>query len=71
MLNDLKLDSSSIISNVTITLFSNYKSMTAKHKIQQPRKVLESKILKHVKIVSYDDKINNYIFLTLEYELLI
>ena len=49
MLKDLKLDSSSIISNVTITLFSNYNSMTAKHKIQQPRKVLESKILKHIK----------------------
>ena len=70
MLKDLNLDSSSIRSKVTITLFSNYKSMTAKHKIQQPRKVLASKILKHIKNVSYDDKINKYTFLTLEYELL-
>ena len=44
MLKDFKLDSSSIIGNVTITFFSNYKSMTAMHKFQQPRKVLESKI---------------------------
>ena len=49
MLKDIKVDSSSIISNVTITLFSKYKSMAAKHKIQQPRKLLESKILKHIK----------------------
>ena len=49
MLRDIKLDSSSIISNVTITLFSNYNSMTAKHKFQQPRRVLESKLLKHKK----------------------
>ena len=70
MLRDIKLDSSSIISNVMITLFSNYKSMTAKHKIQQPRRALESKLLKHIKNVSYNDKINKYDFLTLEYELL-
>ena len=44
MLRYIKLDSSSIISNVTITLFSNCKSMTAKHKLQQPRRVLESKL---------------------------
>ena len=70
MLRDNKLDSSSLISNVMITLFSSYKSMTAKHKIQQPRRVLESKLLKHIKNVSYNDKIKKYNFLTLEYELL-
>ena len=42
MLRDIKLDSSSIISNVMTTLFSNYNSMTAKHKLEQPRRVLES-----------------------------
>ena len=70
MLRDIKLDSSSIISNIMITLFSNYKSMTVKHKLQQLRRVLESKLLKHIKNVSYDDKINKYNFLTLEYKLL-
>ena len=49
MLSGIKLDSSSIVSNVTITLFSKYKTMTAKHRFQQKRRVLESKILKHIK----------------------
>ena len=44
--------------------------MTAKHIIQQPRRVLESNFLKHIKNASYDDKIIKYNFLTLEYELL-
>ena len=44
--------------------------MTAKHKLQQPRRVLESKLLKHIKNSSYDDKMNKYNFLTLAYELL-
>ena len=70
MLKDIKLDSSSIIGNVSITLFSNYKSMTTKQNLQQPRRVLESKLLKYIKNMSYDDKINKYNFLTLEYELL-
>ena len=70
LLRDIKIDSSSTISNVTITLLSNYKSMTAKHKLQQPRRILESKLLKHIKNASYDEKIINYNFLTLEYELL-
>ena len=70
MLRDIKLDSFSIISNVTTTKFSKYKTMTAKHKRQQPRKVLESRLLKHIKNASYDDKTNKYNFPALEYELL-
>ena len=70
MLKVIKLDSSSIISDVTITFFSNYKSMTARHKLQQPRKDLESKILKHIKNASDDDKETKYNFLAREYELL-
>ena len=68
MLSGIKLDSSSIIGNVTITLSSKYKTMTAKHRFQQPRRVLESKLLKHIKNASYDDKTNKYNFLTLENE---
>ena len=70
MLSGIKLDSSSIINNLTITLFSKYKSMAAKHRIQQPRRVLESKVIKHIKNASYNDKTNKYNFLTLAYELL-
>ena len=69
-LSDIILYSSTIISDVTITFFSNYKSMTAMHKLQQPRKVLESKILKHIKNASGDDKETKYNFLAREYELL-
>ena len=55
MLSGNKLDSYSIMSNLTKTLFSQYKTITTKHRIQQPRKVLESKLLKHIKNASYDD----------------
>ena len=67
---DTILCSSSIISNVAISFFSNYKSMTSKHRLQQPRKGLESKLLKHIKNASYDDKIHKYNFLAHEYELI-
>ena len=70
MLKDIKLDSSSIISIVSITIFSKYKSMTAKHKMQQPRRILESKLLKHIHNVSCNDKINKYNFLSREYDLI-
>ena len=69
MLIDIKLDSSSIISNVTITLFSNYKTMSPQHRFHQPRRVLESKLMKHIKNMSYDDKMNKCTFLTLQYNL--
>ena len=44
--------------------------MTATHKLQQPRKVLESKILKHIKNASNDDKETKYNFLSREYNLI-
>ena len=44
--------------------------MTVMHKFQQPRKVLESKILKHIKNASDDDKETKCNFLAREYELL-
>ena len=69
-LSDIILHSSTIISDVTITFFSIYKTMTAKHRFQQPRRVLESKLLKHIKNASDDDKETKYNFLAREYELL-
>ena len=44
--------------------------MTTKHRFQQPRRVLESKLLKHIKYMSNADKMFIYSFLTLRYELL-
>ena len=49
MLSGIKLDSSSIITNASLTLFSEYKSMIVKHRFEQPRRVLESKLIKHIK----------------------
>ena len=58
MLMDIKLNSSSIISNLTITFFSKYNLMNSRHQLEQPRRILESKFLKHIKNARYDDKIN-------------
>ena len=44
--------------------------MTSKQRLQQPRRVLESKILKHIKNASDDDKETKYNFLAREYELI-
>ena len=70
MSKDIILISSSVISNLTITLLSKYNLMTPRHQLKQPRRILESKLLKHIKNASYDDKIKKYHFLTNEYELL-
>ena len=44
--------------------------MTAIHILQQPRRILESKILRHIKNASNDDKERKYKFLSQEYELI-
>ena len=69
---DTVIHSSTVISDVMITFFSKYKSksMIAKHKMQQPRRILESKLLKHINNMSYNDKINKYSFLSREYNLI-
>ena len=67
---DIMLNSSSIINNETITFFSNYTSMSTIHELQQPRRILESKLLKHIHNVSYIEKINKYIFLSRDYDLI-
>ena len=53
-----------------ITFFSNYKSLIAKHKMQTPKRILESKLLKHLHNASYNDKINKYNFLSQKYNLI-
>ena len=61
---------STVIKEVVITFFSNYKYMTDNHKLQQPRRILESKILKHIKNATDDDKEAKYKFLSQVYELI-
>ena len=45
---DIVLRSSTVLSDVTITFFSNYKSMTLKHKMRQSGRTLEFKLLNSI-----------------------
>ena len=58
---ELSLDT--VVKNISITFYSYYHVMTPRHRLQQPRKVLESKLLKHVTNMNDFDKNNKYIFL--------
>ena len=69
-LSDIILHSSTIIIDLMITFLSNYKSMSAKHKMHQPRSILESKLIKHIKNASDDDKESEYKFLSRNYNLI-
>ena len=65
---DNEFNSKTCINDIVIIFFSKYKSITGKHKlICQPRRILESKLLKHMHNMSYDDKINKYEFLSRAY----
>ena len=44
--------------------------MKSKHRLQQPRPVLESKILKHTNDLSYTELVRKYPFLVRKYKLL-
>ena len=70
MLKEVKLVPSSIINTLTITIFSYYKSMAPRYRLQQPRRTLEPKLLKHMKDSSEDDKINKYRFLSINFDLI-
>ena len=67
--NDINLNSSSIINNVSITIYSKYKTMTPRHQLSQNRPILESKLLKKICKLPLNDKISKYNFLTTKYEL--
>ena len=66
---NINLISSSIINNVSITMYSKYKTMTPKHRLTQPKSVLELKLLKNICNLPLNDKISKYKFLATKYEL--
>ena len=68
-LKNIKLESTSIINNVILTIFSKYKTMKRYHLLSQPRPVLESKILKQIHNSNFIDKLTKYKFLANKYEL--
>ena len=46
ILKNIKLESSTILNNVILTIFSKYKTIKRKHLLNQPRSILESKNIK-------------------------
>ena len=64
---NINLESTSIINNVTISIFSKYKTMERNYLLYQPRSVLESKILKNIHNKNFIDKISKYYFLSKKY----
>ena len=65
MISNQKLSLDTVLENVSITFFSYYYVMTPRHRLEQPRRLLESKLLKHIANLDDDDdeKINKYRFL--------
>ena len=54
---------------LTITFVSVYDDMTHRYYMQQPRQMIETKMAKHVKNMSEEEKIFNYNLLTFKHKL--
>ena len=70
IIKNINLESTSIINNVILTIFSKYKTMKRNYLLTQNRSVLESKILKNIHNVCFRDKFTKYYFLSKKYEFL-
>ena len=57
------------IRNLTIKFVSRYRNMTFRHQLQQPRSMLETKKVKHIKYMSYEEQSDKYNFLTCKHKL--
>ena len=66
-LKNIKLESSSIINNVIITIFLKYKTIKRNYLLTLPRSILESKILKLIHNTCFRDKLTKYFFLSKKY----
>ena len=67
IIKNIKLESTSIINNVILTIFSKYETIKRYHLLNQPRSILESKILKHIHNSNFIDKLTKYYFLSKKY----
>ena len=56
------------IRNLTIKFVSRYNNMTYRYYMQQPRPMIESKMVKHIKYMS-EEGIDNYNFLACKHKL--
>ena len=66
-LKNIKLESTSIINNVILTIFSKYKTIKRNHLLLQTRPVLESQILKNIHNFNFSEKFTKYKFLSTKY----
>ena len=57
------------IRNLTINFVSRYRNMTFRHQLQQPISMLETKMVKHIKYMSYEGQSDKYNFLTCKHKL--
>ena len=57
------------IRNLTIKFVSRYANMTYRYQLQQPRPMIESKMVKHMKYMSHEEQLNNYKFLICKHDL--
>ena len=67
VLKNIKPESTSIINNVILTIIPNYKTIKRNHLLNQPRSILESKIIKHSHNSNFRDKLTKYYFLSKKY----
>ena len=67
ILKNKKLESTSIINNVILTIFSKYKTIKRNHLLNQQRSILESKLLKHFDKSNFCDKLTKYFVLSKKY----
>ena len=56
------------IRNLRIKLISRYDNMTFRYQLEQPRRILESKMVKHIKNMSEEEQ-DNYNFLVCKHKL--
>ena len=63
LISNQKLSLDTVLKNMSITFFSYYHIMTPRHRLQQPRRVLESRLLKHITNLDDDEKNIKYKYL--------
>ena len=62
-----KLSLETVIENISITFYSYYHILTPRHRLEQPRRVLESNLLKHITKLDDLEKSIKYDFLWQRY----
>ena len=63
-----ELSRETVIKNISITFYSYYHIMTPRHHLEQPRRVLESRLLKHITNLNDDERNIKYSFLWYRYK---